>query len=135
MNIAGKREFPAPIPNVETQAFWDAARGGRFLYRHCSHCERAHWYPRAICPFCHAEDTLWKQASGRGTIYTYSVMRRAPVPFATAYVTLEEGPTLLTNIVDCDLDGLYIGMPVEVCFAPTQSPDLFVPVFRPLEKQ
>lgn len=132
MTTVSTREFPAPIPNVETQPFWDAARDGRLLIRYCSACDKAHWYPREICPFCHAGPTLWKQASGKGTLYTYSVMRRAAVPFATAYVTLEEGPTMLTNLVECDLDSLFIGMPVEVTFARTQSEQLFVPVFRPV---
>ena len=66
--------------------------------------------PRAHCPFCFSDNTGWQQASGDATIYTYSVMRRgAPVPYAIAYVTLAEGPTMMTNIVDCDLDGIRIG--------------------------
>lgn len=132
MDHAAQREYPAPMPNTETQGFWDAVKEGRFLLRYCSDCERGHWYPRAICPFCHSKKTLWKEASGKGTIYTYSVMRRAKVPFATAYVTLDEGPTLLTNLVDCDLDGLSIGMRVEITFVPSQDETLSVPVFRPL---
>ena len=131
MSSISIRELPAPVPNVETQPFWDAAKEGRLLIKHCTRCEKAHWYPREICPFCHRKKTLWKQASGRGAIYTYSVMRRAAEPFAAAYVTLEEGPAMLTNIVECDLDTLFIGMPVEVCFAPTRPAGLFVPVFRP----
>ena len=67
-----------------------------------------HHYPRAICPFCFSDKTEWSEASGKGTIYTYSVMRRAPVPYAIAYVTLDEGPTMMTNIVDCDLDKLEV---------------------------
>lgn len=135
MNTEAKREYPAPVPNVETQPFWDAAKEGRLLYRYCAHCKRAHWYPRDVCPFCHTGGTLWKQSVGTATIYTYSVMRRASVPFVTAYVTLDEGPTLLTNIVDCDFDTLSIGMPVEVCFVKTQAEDLYVPVFRPIANQ
>lgn len=131
MNNVSTRVFPAPMPNAETQAFWNAAKEGRFLIKHCSSCDRTHWYPRAICPFCHSDRTFWKEASGKGTVYTYSVMRRAQVPFATAYVTLEEGPTLLTNLVECDFDHLAIGMPVEVCFAPTQDDAFVMPVFRP----
>lgn len=135
MSLVSTREFPAPVPNIETQPFWDAAKEGRLLIKHCADCGKVHWYPRAICPFCHSPKTLWKQASGKGTIYTYSVMRRAAAPFAAAYVTLEEGPAMLTNIVDCDLDALAIGMPVEVRFARTQSEDLLVPVFRPTTKE
>ena len=54
------------------------------------------------------------EASGNGTIYTYSVMRRAPMPYAIAYVTLDEGPTMMTNIVDCDLDEIRIGQAVSL---------------------
>lgn len=135
MKAVSARIFPAPIPNIETQPFWDAAKNGRLLIKHCAGCGKAHWYPREICPFCHSKNTLWKQATGKGVIYTYSVMRRAAEPFATAYVTLDEGPTMLTNIVECDLNALAIGMPVEVCFAPTQLESLFVPVFKPLTKE
>ena len=77
---------------------------GKFLLRKCTACGEAHCYPRTLCPFCFSDKTEWVEASGKGTIYTYSVMRRAPVPYAIAYVTLAEGPTMMTNIVDCDLD-------------------------------
>lgn len=70
------------------------------------------------------------QASGRGTIYSYSVMRRVPVPYAIAYVTLEEGVRLMTNIVDCDLDAIRIGQTVKVVFRPTEGGPP-VPIFAP----
>ncbi len=71
-----------------------------------------------------------RRPSGRGTIYSYSVMRRAPVPYAIAYVTLEEGVTMMTNIVDCDFDALRIGQPVRVVFKPTDGGPP-VPMFTP----
>ena len=101
-----KRKIPAPQPSPETQAFWDAAAQGRFLVRRCTACGKAHWYPRPMCPFCWSEKTEWVEASGRGRIYSYSVMRRAPEPYVVAYVTLAEGPTMLTNLIDCDFDAL-----------------------------
>jgi len=107
------RKIPAPLPNLETQPFWDAAAEGKLLIKKCNACGEVHFYPRSICPFCFSDQTVWQQASGQGTIYTYSVMRRgAPVPYAIAYVTLAEGPTMMTNIVDCDLDGIRIGQNV-----------------------
>ena len=115
------RPQPAPTPNPETQPFWDAAAAGKFLLRRCRSCDRAHWYPRAVCPFCMGADTAWEPASGEGRIYSFSVMRRVPEPFAIAYVTLAEGPTMLTNIVGCDLDALAIGQPVRVVFTPTEG--------------
>jgi len=126
-----ERKITAPQPNVETQAFWDAAAGGRLLIKKCAGCGEAHYYPRAICPFCFSDRTDWVEASGRGTIYTYSVMRRAPVPYAIAYVTLAEGPTMMTNIVDCDLDRIAIGQAVRLVFKPSEGGPP-VPMFTPV---
>jgi len=116
-----ERELVAPEPNPETQAFWDAAKEGKLLIKHCRACGELHYYPRALCPFCFSEQTEWREAKGRGTIYSYSVMRRAPVPYAIAYVTLEEGPTMMTGLVDCDFDRLKIGQNVKLVFKPTQG--------------
>jgi uncharacterized protein len=128
---ATQRKLPAPQPTVETQPYWDAAGGGKLLVKTCRACGQAHHYPRALCPFCFSDQTEWKEASGRGVIYSYSVMRRAPAPYTIAYVTLEEGPTMMTNIVDCDFDRLAIGQTVRVTFAPTEGgPPL--PVFTPV---
>ena len=93
-------------------------------------CGQAHHYPRTICPFCFSDKTEWIEASGKGTIYSYSVMRRAPVPYAMAYVTLAEGPRMVTNIVDCDFDKLKCEQAVKVVFKPTDGgPPL--PMFTP----
>jgi hypothetical protein len=124
------RTIPAPPVNPETKPFWDAAAEGRLLIKRCRSCGQAHYYPRAICPFCFVEATEWLPASGRGIIYSYSVMRRVPVPYAIAYVTLEEGVTMMTNIVDCDLDAIRIGQAVKVVFRPTEGGPP-VPMFTP----
>jgi uncharacterized OB-fold protein len=129
-----QRRIPAPQPNPETQAFWDAAAVGKFLIRTCRACGKAHWYPRAICPFCDSGETEWAEASGRATIHSYSVMRRVPEPYAVAYVTLAEGPTMLTNLVDCDFDKLKIGQPVRIAFTPTENGPP-VPTFTPVSDQ
>jgi len=124
------RTIPAPVAVPDTQPFWDAAAAGRLLVRACTACGTAHHYPRPICPFCGSDATQWKDASGRGTIYSFSVMRRVPVPYAIAYVTLAEGPTMMTNIVDCDLDAIRIGQAVKVVFKPTDGGPP-VPMFTP----
>jgi len=116
-----ERKIPAPPANPETKPFWDAAAQGKLMVKKCASCGQAHHYPRAICPFCFSDRTEWLHASGRGTIYSYSVMRRVPVPYAIAYVTLEEGPTMMTNIVDCDLDAIRIGQRVKVVVKPTDG--------------
>ena len=125
-----ERKIPAPQPNPETKAFWDGAAQGKLLLKKCQACGQVHYYPRAICPFCGSDRTEWQQASGRGSIYSWSVMRRADVPYAIAYVTLEEGVTMMTNIVDCDLDGIRIGQRVRVVFKPTEGGPP-VPAFTP----
>ena len=129
--MAGKeRPIPAPPVNPETQAFWDAAAHGTLLVKRCAACGERHHYPRAICPHCGSDRTEWTEASGRGTIYSYSVFRRAPIPYAIAYVTLAEGPTLMTNIVYCDLDAIRIGQAVRVTFKPSEGGPP-VPMFTP----
>ncbi len=108
------RKIASPVVNSESRAFWDAAGQGRFIIPVCTACDKAHWYPRAICPFCSSDKVEWREASGRGTIYTFSIMRRVKEPYVIAHVTLAEGPTMLTNIVDCDFDTVSIGQPVAV---------------------
>jgi uncharacterized OB-fold protein len=127
------RKMAAPTPDPESQPFWDAARAGKFLVRKCNGCGKVHWYPRSICPFCASADTVWTEGSGKGTIYTYTVMRRAKDgPYAVAYVELQEGPKMLTNIVDCDVDSIEIGQEVSLVFVPTTEDGPPVPCFRPV---
>ena len=116
------RRIPAPAQNLESKPFWDAAREGRFLIKRCTACGEPHWYPRNICPFCHSSDTVWEESPGAGAIYTFSVMRHnTPVPYAIGYVTLDEGISLLTNIVGCDFDALKIGQRVKLKWTPTEN--------------
>lgn len=124
------RILPTPEPNPETKAYWDAAQNGKLLVRRCTACGRAHAYPRALCPFCFSDKTEWREASGRGKIYSFSVMHRAPMPYAIAYVTLAEGPTMMTNIVDCAFDAIAIGMDVKAVFRPTENGGA-LPMFAP----
>jgi len=125
-----ERKIDAPESAPETKAFWDAASAGRLVIKRCAACGESHYYPRSICPFCGSDRTEWRDVSGRGTIYTYSVMRRAPVPYAIAYVTLDEGVTMMTNIVDCDLNAIRIGQKVRVVFKPSEGGPP-VPMFTP----
>ena len=125
-----ERKIPAPEANPETRAFWEAAADGRLLIGKCASCGKPHYYPRAICPLCGDDATEMVQASGRGVVYSYSVMRRVPVPYALAYVTLDEGVTMMTNIVDCDLDAIRIGQRVRLVFKPTDGGPP-VPMFTP----
>ena len=125
------RNIPAPAVTIESKPFWDAAAEGRFLIKRCNDCGQAHWFPRALCPFCFSEKTVWEESPGEGVIYSYSVMHRSPSgPYAIGYVTLAEGPAVLTNFVDVAPDGLSIGQKVKVKFQPTENGPP-VPVFAP----
>jgi uncharacterized protein len=118
-----------PAVNAETRPYWEAARAGKLLVKHCTACNRSHFYPRTMCPFCRSTHTEWREVSGQGTIYSYTVMRRAQPPFVVAYVTLDEGVTMFTNIVECNPDALAIGQPVRVSFLEREG--LTLPVFAP----
>ncbi|CAB3790943.1 hypothetical protein LMG28688_03190 [Paraburkholderia caffeinitolerans] len=125
------RALKAPAELPDSAEFWQAAREDRLLVKYCDDCGKPHWYPRVLCPFCMGT-THWREASGLGTIYTYSVTRRAgPTPFCIAYVALDEGVSMMTHIVDCDLDSLHIGQKVRVRFSPTDDGPP-VPTFTPV---
>jgi len=121
--------LPTSIPDInpETKPFWDATLEGRFLIKSCNGCGENFWYPRTICPFCAAFDTRWTEVSGRGEVYSFSIVRKGfgdfaeSTPYALAYVQLEEGPRVMTNIVNCDVDLLAIGDPVQLVFEPAEG--------------
>ena len=115
----------------ETRPFWEAARQHRFVLPVCRACGKAHWYPRLVCPLCNAHEIDWRDASGLGSVYSLSVARRASPPYALAYVTVDEGPTLLTNIVGAEFDSIEIGMRVRVVFR-DQEGALPAPTFTPV---
>jgi uncharacterized OB-fold protein len=124
------RTFTAPVVTPETEPYFEGTKRGKLLLKHCRACGETHFYPRSFCPFCFSGDTEWQEASGDGVIYSYSVMRRAPEPFAIAYVTLAEGPTMMTNIIDTDFATLRVGLPVKLAFRDTQGGPP-IPVFVP----
>jgi uncharacterized protein len=127
---------PSPTETSDTSDFWRAAREGRLLIRRCRNCRSAIWYPRPICPFCHSSNTGWEEASGLGTIYSFTIIRRATdsfkdaVPYVLAYVELDEGPRIMTNVVDEEIDEVEIGQRVEVVFHRTADGGA-IPRFRP----
>jgi uncharacterized protein len=141
--VTAHGETPAPLPappppvNPETREFWSAAADGRLLVKQCQDCHALTWYPRAICPQCSSLRTGWLQVSGRGHIYSYTVNHRGEgayqglPPFVLAYVELDEGPRMMTNIVDAGDADLRVGQPVEVVFHDTGN-GTALPRFRPL---
>ncbi len=130
MAIVKDRKLTPPVQTPETTHYWNAAREGKLLMRHCRSCDKPHFYPRTLCPFCLGA-TDWREASGKGEIYSYSVMRHTDEPYVIAYVKLAEGPTLMTNIVDCDTDKLAIGQKVRLVYKPTTDDAPPLPMFTP----
>jgi len=120
--------FVAAYP--ETLPFWQAAAEGRLLLKYCRDCGRAHWYPRTLCPHCHSAALEWRESAGAGSVYSFTVVRRAEPPYVLAYVRLDDGPTLLTNIVETDPDSVRIGQRVGLCFRPAPE-GRAMPCFRP----
>jgi uncharacterized OB-fold protein len=103
-------------------------------------CARTHFYPRPFCPHCWSDDVEWLEASGRATLYTYAIVRAnglppfsSEVPYVAAVVDLEEGVRMMTNIVECPLEQLAIGMPLEVKFRAAE--EFSIPVFRPADQR
>jgi uncharacterized OB-fold protein len=126
-----RRTLAAPSKNAETESFYQATNEGILQLGKCGDCDHFHFYPRALCPFCFSPHTRRIPAIGKGTIFAYSVMRKGvTVPYAVAYVTLTEGVTILTNLVDCDLDKLRIGQPVNLVFQRAED-GTAIPVFTP----
>ncbi len=125
-----------PVPEVtpETERYWEAAADGRLLLRECQDCGLTYHYPRALCPDCFSDDVDWVEAAGTGEVYSYSVARSMSgwpeddLPLVVAYVELDEGPRLVTN-VDCDPDEVTVGSRVEVRFADVDAEDVAIPVF------
>ncbi|MFI5663426.1 Zn-ribbon domain-containing OB-fold protein [Streptomyces sp. NPDC051684] len=129
--------FDVPEPDAFTRPYWDAAAGGRLLLRHCADCGRDHHYPREFCPFCWSEDGRWRDASGRATLYTWSVVHRNDLPpfggrtpYTAVVVDLAEGPRMMTEIVECAEADLRVGMELTVDFREGGG-GFAVPVFRP----
>ncbi len=128
------------IPPVSptTQPYWEGAARGQLMLQQCSACGQRPFPPHTHCEQCGSADLAWQAASGKGTIYTYTISYRAPhpvfrdqCPMVIAVVELDEGPRLITNIIECDPDHVAVGMAVEAAFEKIDDSDVVLPVFRP----
>ncbi len=127
-----------PQPSPETQRYWDGCKRHELWLPYCKQCDQHFFYPRAFCPRCFSWEIEWRQASGRGTVYTFAIQYRAYAPgfeppYVTAIIQLDEGPRLLTNLVDIEPDAEKIrcDMPVEVTFEDVTD-EISLPKFRPV---
>lgn len=127
---------PAPIPDPDSGEFWGAAHEGRLVVQRCTGCGRHQLYGRSHCVACRGE-VEWVQATGRGSVYSFTVIRqnyarpfRDMVPYVVALVDLEEGPRVMTNIVGCEPDDVFVGMPVNARFEAV-SEEAGIALFEP----
>ena len=133
---------PIPVPTPETRPFWDAMRRHELTLPRCRACGKLHYYPRASCPHCLSGDLVWERISGRGRLHTFTIVHRGQrgFPLGESYVIaiieLDEGPRLMSNLVDVPMDPaqVRIGMPVEVVFEDV-SDTIALPRFRPAESR
>jgi uncharacterized OB-fold protein len=116
-------DYKKPLPRIdeESRGYWEALARHELYFQRCRGCGTKRFPPRAVCPVCLSSDTEWVRASGRGTVYSFTVTNqnqapgfRESLPYVLAVVELEEGPRLMTNIVGCAPDDVRIGMPVEI---------------------
>ena len=129
---------PLPTPNAETRAYWQGCAEGRLLIQQCADCGHLQFYPRLICTKCASRTVGWHEASGCGVVKSFTIIRRAvsaafeaDVPYVVALITLEEGPTMMANVIECDVDKVAIGMAVKVTFE-RRGEAISVSQFRPL---
>jgi uncharacterized OB-fold protein len=129
---------PIPEPDPLSQPFWDGARAGKLMLPRCTSCNRVHWYPRIICPHCHAREIEWIEASGEGRVHTFAVQHRAfggwaeETPFVTAYIDMNEGDRMFTVLRGVDPekpDLAWVGSRVKVEFEPANE-DVSIPFWR-----
>jgi uncharacterized protein len=139
MSSSEKKSKPVPNPSRWSAPFWEAARDGRLIIQRCSNCGEYVFYPRLACPHCFSEELSWEQASGKGKVYSFSVVtNNAPsdfiedMPYIVAIIELEEGVRLLSNIVEADPLKVRCEMPVEVVFEAVNE-EFRLPRFKPLE--
>jgi uncharacterized OB-fold protein len=123
------RAIQAPIPDPVTRPFWDAAAEGRFLIGRCKDTGRHFFPPRGVSPFTLSPHVELVEASGQGSVYSYTVMRTKQ-PYIPAMVELAEGPRIFTNLVEVAPEAVRIGMAVKLAWTPTEGGPP-VPMFRP----
>ena len=141
MSDGGYPHLPSPAPAVvpETESFWAATGRGKLVLPECAACATIIWYPKGICPECGSLDIGWVEASGEGEVYTFTVSRRGEGayrdagPFVLAYVELDEGPRVMTNIVGCSPESVRIGLRVRAVFDDTGQGSALVR-FAPVER-
>jgi len=112
-----------------TKEIWESFERGQFVLPVCTDCNKSHWYPRPFCPHCYSQNIVLKESKGDGAIHAASYMRKAKVPYIVATVTLDDGPTILTNLVGCEWQENLIGKRVRLALENLNGLDRKMPVF------
>ena len=127
-----------PGPRPETATWWDSCREHKLMIQHCLKCGAFQFYPRIICSSCTSGQIEWVQSAGQGKVVTFTICRvpvaeayAADVPYVVALIQLQEGPTMMSNIVNCDPDSVFSGMEVEVVFE-IWNDEITMPQFQPV---
>ncbi len=132
--------YKKPLPRIdeESRGYWEALVRHELYFQRCRDCGTKRLPPRAVCPTCLSSRTEWVRASGRGTVYSFTVTHqnqapgfRETLPYVLAIVELEEGLRLMTNIVGCGPDAVRVGLPVAVQYEDV-TPEVTLPLFRPV---
>jgi uncharacterized OB-fold protein len=130
---------PLPTIQPEWENYWAKAKQHELWLMRCNDCHKAYFYPRAICPNCFSRNTEWFQSSGKGSLYAFAIVHRAPMPafrddtpYVVAYIELEDGVRFPTNLVDIEPDPEHvkIGMACEVVFEDIND-NITLPKFKP----
>lgn len=126
-----------PASTVETAEYWAGCARHELLIQRCVDCGTYQFYPRIMCATCSGKSLQWERASGRGRLKSFTIVRRAvseayaaEVPYVVALVELEEGPTMMSNVVGRNVDEIRMGMPVEVVFDDWPE-GVTIPKFKP----
>jgi len=127
---------PVPTPTLETRPYWEGCKRHELRIQRCGACGHRQFFPRIYCTSCFSDRVEWIKATGRGRVQSFTIVRRPvspafadDVPYVVALVTLEEGATMMTNIVGCAPDKVEIGGPVDVTFE-DWTDEISVPKFR-----
>jgi len=129
---------PKPLPTItaENRPFWEGCKQGKLLLQFCEACQQYQFYPRLYCMHCGAQNPRWVEASGRGVIYSYTIIRqnkspefRDDVPYNVALIQLDEGPRMMSSIVEISPDDLRVNLPVAVVFD-SITDEISLPRFR-----
>ena len=130
-------QTPLPSPNALTAPYWQAAKQGQLKLPRCEDCGQFHFYPRSACPHCRSQKLTWQAVSGKGVVYSYTIVHRAPskgfeseVPYVVAVVALDEGTHLMTRVIDLAPDAVKVGLRVTVAFQ-DKAEDIALPMFKP----